>query len=99
MVLCAYLWCFTRGCPACFVLDANIERQSCGGWVDTGMEVVGGFSTPAVAAPKPNLDRIVNFWSKHQSEHIHIETPGLIRSTAYTQGYLLLARNSLHLSR
>ena len=40
MVLCADLWCFTRGCPACFVLDPNIERHICGGWVGTGMEVV-----------------------------------------------------------
>ena len=40
MALCVDQWCFTKGCPACFVLDPNIERQSCGEWVGTDMEVV-----------------------------------------------------------
>lgn len=84
-----------------FVLAPDMERQGRGGGVGWAQAWTwwAGFSTPAAAAPKPNLNRIVNLWSKLQSKQVHIETPGFIRSTACTQGYLLLARNSLNLSK
>ena len=57
-----------------FVLDPDMKRQGSGGrgWAQA-WKWWAGFSIPAVAAPKPNSDRIVNLWSKLQSKQVHIE--------------------------
>ena len=50
-----------------FVLDPDMERQGRGGdgrhWCAQAWKWWAGFSTPALAAPKPNSDRTVNLWS------------------------------------
>ena len=67
MVLCVDSGVLPKAVLPGFVLDPDMERQGHGGgggcWCAQAWKWWAGFSTPALAAPKPNSDRIVNLWS------------------------------------